>query len=114
MNDVQNSSIPSKLVSQLVVEDPEMIDIVTEFVGELPSRIAEMQDAHRKLDWEMLRMCAHRLKGAGGSYGYPMMSEVAATLEKGFVERRDDQFSDLIGQLQHLVDAANAGLSQQA
>ncbi len=110
MTDVRSSSVPSKLVSQLVIDDPEMVDIVAAFVGELPTRIAEMRNAHRALDWEMLRMCAHRLKGAGGSYGYPQLSKIAATLETGFLERRDDQFSDLVGQLQHLAEAANAGL----
>ncbi len=114
MYEVQSSSIPSKLVSQLVIEDPEMIDIVEEFVDELPTRIAEMQNAHRDLDWEMLRMCAHRLKGAGGSYGYPMLSEVAATLERGFIEHRDDQFSDLLGQIQQMAEAALAGLREHA
>ena len=114
MNDVQSGAASSKLVSQLVIDDPEMIDIVTEFVGDLPGRIAEMQNAHRELDWEMLRTCAHRLKGAGGSYGYPTLSEIAARLERGFIERRDDQFSDLVGQLQRLADAAAAGLAKQA
>ena len=73
MNNVPSGSVPSRLVSQLVIEDPEMIDVVEEFVGELPNRITEMQNAHRELDWELLRTCAHRLKGAGGSYGYPIL-----------------------------------------
>ena len=87
MNDVQSGSASSKLVSQLVIDDPEMLDIVTEFVGDLPGRIAEMQNAHR---------------------------EIAALLERGFIERRDDQFSDLVAQLQRLADAAAAGLAKQA
>ncbi len=114
MTDVRCRSVPTKLLSQLVIDDPEMIDIVTEFVGDLPARIAEMQNAHRELDWEMLRRCAHRLKGAGGSYGYPMVSEIAAVLERGFIERCDEQFSDLVTQLQGLAEAAEAGLREQA
>ena len=114
MTDVRSSSVPSKLVSQLVIDDPEMINIVTEFVGDLPARIAEMQNAHRELDWEMLRTCAHRLKGAGGSYGYPMLSEIGALLERGFIQRRDEQFSDLVSQLQRLAEAAEAGLCEHA
>ena len=110
MNDPQSNPVPETITSQLVIEDPEMIDIVTEFVDELPGRITEIRDAHRALDWDLLRMCAHRLKGAGGSYGYPKLSEIAATLEQGFIEHRDDQFSDLLSQLQTLADAANAGL----
>ena len=114
MTNVRSCSVPSTLMSQLVIDDPEMIDVVTEFVGDLPARIAEMQNAHRELDWELLRTCAHRLKGTGGSYGYPMLSEIAALLERGFVERRDDQFSDLVSQLQRLAEAAEAGLRESA
>ena len=51
MNDVQSGSASSKLVSQLVIDDPEMIDIVTEFgaepdVAEVDAVVRErMQDA---------------------------------------------------------------------
>ena len=113
MSNPQSPS-PAKLVSQLIIDDPEMIDIVEEFVAELPSRISELSDAHRRLDWEQLRTCAHRLKGAGGSYGYPRLSQVAASMEAIFIERRDDKFSDLLAQLQQLTEAAKAGLADEA
>ena len=114
MNSPQDASPGSRLISQLLLDDPEMIDIVEEFVDELPARIAELREAHRDLDWELLRNCAHRLKGAGGSYGYPMLSTVAAAMEAAFMERRDDRFSDLLAQLADLAEAAKAGLSTDA
>ena len=114
MNSPQDGSPGFRLISQLMVDDPEMTDIVVEFVAELPARIAEIREAHRALDWELLRNCAHRLKGAGGSYGYPKLSTVAASMEATFAERRDDRFSDLLAQLTDLAEAAKAGLSTDA
>lgn len=98
------------LVSQLLLDDPDLADVVAEFVGELPGRISELRTAFDTLDWELLRTLAHRLKGAGGSYGYPDVSRLAATMEDAFREHRSDSFGEWINELQQLASAAQAGL----
>lgn len=102
---------PGKLVSQLLVDDPELRDVVEEFVQGLSARIAEMRAAYARLDWELLRTLAHRLKGAGGSYGYPELSQLAAEMECGFRSHCAGQFNTWIRQLEQLSAAAREGLS---
>jgi HPt (histidine-containing phosphotransfer) domain-containing protein len=41
-----------------------------------------MERALEHSDFEALRQTAHQLKGSGGGYGYPKLSEKAATLER--------------------------------
>ncbi|MCH7808918.1 MAG: Hpt domain-containing protein [Planctomycetes bacterium] len=41
-----------------------------------------MHDAIEKSDFEALRGAAHQLKGSGGGYGYPILTELAAELER--------------------------------
>ncbi|MBI5863484.1 MAG: Hpt domain-containing protein, partial [Planctomycetes bacterium] len=79
-------STPSShpLVSQLLADDPDLRDIVVEFVDGLSTRIAELNSAHEKLDWERLKTLAHQLKGAGGSYGYPDITTLGAEMETAF------------------------------
>ncbi|MCH8967117.1 MAG: Hpt domain-containing protein [Planctomycetes bacterium] len=68
--------------SELVQEDASFADIVVQFVEGLDNRLAKMQDAIEKSDFEALRGAAHQLKGSGGGYGYPILTELAAELER--------------------------------
>jgi HPt (histidine-containing phosphotransfer) domain-containing protein len=101
---------PQTLVSQLLLEDADLRDIVEEFVAELDGRITEIKAAFNQLDWETLQTLAHRLKGAGGSYGYPDISQLAATMEQHFKTEDAAEFENWMQQLENLTHAAKAGL----
>ena len=109
-----NSTASDALVSQIIVEDPDLRDIVEEFVGELNDRLCEIRSAYEQLDWDHLTTLAHRLKGAGGSYGYPDISQVCADMEKRFRSHEADEFDTRMSQLQELVNAAIRGLESPA
>lgn len=70
------------IASELVQEDASFADIVVQFVEGLDARLAKMHDAIEKSDFEALRGAAHQLKGSGGGYGYPILTELAAELER--------------------------------
>lgn len=99
-----------KLISQLVQADADLRDVVEEFVEGLATRLTELREAHDRLDWEQLTMLAHRLKGAGGSYGYPDISQLCATMEQGFRAHQDADFNAWLARLEELAAAAVAGL----
>lgn len=100
------------LVSQLLLEDAGLRDIVEEFVAGLTSRLQELREAYAKLDFGTLALLAHRLKGAAGSYGYPDISRVCADMEAKFQAHEAGDFSTLVSQLAELCAAARAGLRQ--
>ena len=68
--------------SELVQENASYADIVVQFVDGLSRRLTTMEDALRQADFDALRAAAHQLKGSGGGYGYPVLTELAAKLEK--------------------------------
>ncbi len=68
--------------SELAREDPSFSDIVVEFVEGLGERLETMDQAIRTSDFDALRVAAHQLKGSGGGYGYPSLSQQAAGLER--------------------------------
>lgn len=111
MSDPNAPLPPKKLISELLADDPDMKDIVEDFVNGLDERLRELQDAHTKLDWQMMAMLAHRLKGAGGSYGYPPISTLGGTMESSFKAQQPGEFETWMQQLNDLVAAAKAGLS---
>lgn len=58
-----------------------MMELVDFFVTELHERVNKITDAWSSGETESLRSLAHQLKGAGGGYGFPTITESAATLE---------------------------------
>ena len=61
--------------------DPDMLEIVREFAGELPDRALALESALVGDELEDLCRLAHQLKGAGGGYGFPQITDRAALLE---------------------------------
>lgn len=107
---MSDPDLPKKLISSLLNEDPGFLDIVQDFVNSLDQRIQELRAAHEALDWDTMTMLAHRLKGAGGSYGYPDLSALGKEMEQHFQNHVATHFSAWISQLSELTAAAKAGL----
>jgi HPt (histidine-containing phosphotransfer) domain-containing protein len=70
-------------------DDPEMSELVEQFVRELPSRLLALEAVWRAGDAQSLRRMAHQLKGAGSGYGFPGVSEAAADVESAIVSWGD-------------------------
>ena len=73
--------IDEPLISEFA-DDEDIIDLVEEFVGTLPSRIEAIQQALEQDDVDMLTSLAHQLKGAGGGFGFTPITDAARQLEK--------------------------------
>jgi HPt (histidine-containing phosphotransfer) domain-containing protein len=61
--------------------DPDMAELVEEFIGALPERVRSIEEAVQAQDLEGLRRLAHQLRGAGGGYGFDVIGQAAASLE---------------------------------
>ena len=109
MNELKTKR-PQLLISQLLLEDEDLRDIVEEFVDGLETRLAEIRQAYDQMDWDAMSRLAHQLKGAGGSYGYPDISQVAASMEQGFRVQDASNFDDWFNDLTELTTAARQGL----
>ena len=63
-------------------DDPDFAEIIDQFVAGLTDKVESMQQALANADFETLQRLAHQLKGAGGSYGYPALTDSAKVLEE--------------------------------
>ncbi len=70
-------------------DDADMRELVDMFVEELPQRIAEMEQALDGGDLDLLRTLTHQLKGAGGGYGFQVITEVAREAEGAIKDGSD-------------------------
>ena len=69
------------LVSEYA-DDPDLADLVVEFVEQLPQRIERLEQAVNDADRSQLADVAHQLAGAAGGYGFASITQVARTLEQ--------------------------------
>lgn len=85
-------------------DDPDMAELVEAFVRELPTRVEAMRDQLRSGDLESLKRGAHQLKGSCGGYGFPVLTEAAATLEERLSGQTEAELERVSASLQELVD----------
>lgn len=88
--------------------DPDMLEIVREFARELPERARALEAEHAAGNQVELGRLAHQLKGAGGGYGFPLITELAAKLESAVKEGAEgsvvkDRLADLTRALRAVV-----------
>ncbi len=73
---------PLPPIVSLYADDRDLTEVIAEFVAGLPGQIDAIRHARNHGDWPLARRLAHQLKGAGGSYGYPAVTDAALRLEQ--------------------------------
>jgi HPt (histidine-containing phosphotransfer) domain-containing protein len=71
----------------LVHVDASFEPLVPKFLTNRKKEVLTMQDALSAQDFETVRTVAHGMKGAGGSYGFDRISEMAAVIEQAAKQR---------------------------
>ena len=71
-------------------DDPDMLELVQAFATDLPGRAREIESRLDASALEDVQRLAHQLKGAGGGYGFPQITEAAAALEQAIKEGSDE------------------------
>ncbi|MGD8639504.1 MAG: ATP-binding protein [Gammaproteobacteria bacterium] len=77
----QRSEPSGPIISTLLSEDPNFSDLVEKFVSELPELLRKLNHACQQQDWTALKDGLHNLKGMGGGFGYPILTELAGKAE---------------------------------
>jgi signal transduction histidine kinase/CheY-like chemotaxis protein len=71
----------SPVISQLLEDNPNLGEMVDGFVERLPETLDNIRHAMQQPDWRELKELVHQIKGTGGLYGYPGITDIAARLE---------------------------------
>jgi signal transduction histidine kinase/DNA-binding NarL/FixJ family response regulator len=86
--------------------DPDFQLLVQRFLSGLPAMLQEVLAAAEQKAWEPLRAVVHRLKGLGGGFGYPQISEAAAVLHEELRAGVHDNVDRHVAEIKRLVEAA--------
>jgi len=92
--------------STLPTDDPEIREVVVEFVKSIEQRLDAMAAALENDDFDELARIAHALKGSGGTAGFACFTEPAARIEqlaKAGQRQEVDRALDEIRQVKEIV-----------
>jgi len=89
--------------------DPDMAEVIDEFIACLPGTLEAMSESLANNGHQELQRLAHQLKGAGGGYGYPLLTEQARKLEDAAKAGDPEAARLALNELQALFRAVIAG-----
>ncbi|MDH5393584.1 MAG: ATP-binding protein [Gammaproteobacteria bacterium] len=92
------------LLSHLLKDGPEFLDLVLSFIHQLPARMNSLFDAISRHDWQLLSQLVHDLKAVSGGYGYLEMSDMAARLEFILARNNYQSVTRMMRELNALAD----------
>ena len=91
-----------KFHSTLPTDDPEIREVVAEFIDSIGQRMDAMSAALASEDFDELARLAHALKGSGGTAGFNCFTVPAARIEKLAKSQQPDNIDDAIGEIREL------------
>jgi CheY-like chemotaxis protein len=98
------------IVSSLLASEPDLADLIREFVKKLPEMINNIKLAYAQGDLEGLRHEVHTLKGTGGNFGYAEVFELAKRIEFEIVAGNHYGAGELIEALEAIIVRVEQGL----
>lgn len=66
----------------VVALERQIAALVPRFLAHRAADVGKLRAAVAEADFETIRATAHRMKGAGGAYGFPEISRLGAALEE--------------------------------
>jgi len=98
------------IISTVLEEEPDFIDIVSRFVNRLPEQIEEIRTLNNAKRFSELAKLVHDLKGVSGNMGYKQITELAGKMEFQVANRNISETNYLITQLEALNKRIQAGI----
>ncbi len=100
------------ITSNLLENDPELIDLIDKFIGRLPGMQKAINDAYDNNNEEQLSGLIHQMKGVGGNYGYPALTELCAKIEFQITSQNTETISSLMQEFNQMIEEIISGYDQ--
>lgn len=79
----EQSSTDAK-ATRILVQPPDGLpyNVVVAFLDNCRKGLQSLKDATERLDYDFVKVYGHRMKGCGGAYGFPALTETGASIEQ--------------------------------
>jgi len=76
-----NFAGPAPIYSSVLEDDPSMLDVVRQYISNLEKTKTALNQAVSRQEWDTVARLVHDIKGTGGAFGFPQLSETAKELD---------------------------------
>lgn len=98
----QNSNM--KQGEKIIVHvDAELEDLIPGFLENRHKDIKSMLEALEQGDYETIQVMSHRIKGAGGSYGFDAITDIGRSIEQAAKSRESEVIRKWVDQLSNYL-----------
>lgn len=108
VSDSQESGAP--LTSSLLVDEPEMIDLIERFANKLPKYIDKIVESSEAEKWDEVSLYSHDLKGTSGNYGFGELYRLMQDIEFELTKENYTGIHVMVNQLHNIHKRIKAGL----
>jgi len=98
------------LLSSLLTDEPEMMDLVQRFAYKLPQYMENISVSNKNKKWDELRDYVHDLKGTSGNYGFDDLYKLMLNIEFELTKENYNGVHSLVKSLGNLCQRIQAGL----
>jgi signal transduction histidine kinase/CheY-like chemotaxis protein/HPt (histidine-containing phosphotransfer) domain-containing protein len=98
------------LISTILIDEPEMKDLVQRYVGKLPQYIENILESDKDKRWDDLRQHVHDMKGTSGNYGYNELYKLMQNIEFELTKENYDGVHTMITRIEGIYERIQAGL----
>lgn len=89
----------------IVKVNPDFKEFIPEFFEDVRNDIKSMKAALQKGEYETVRKTAHKIKGAGGGYGFDAVTDSGRSIEKAAKERNQDETLKWLDELSDYLES---------
>lgn len=98
------------LRSSILIDEPEMIDLVERFVAKLPGYVANIRKNYENECWDDFRKNIHDLKGTSGNYGFEELYKLMQDVEFELTKENYEGLRYSVNEIESLHARIKAGL----
>ena len=102
----------SPILSDLLEEEPGMASLIKSFIEQLPDMVSSLKSALKSGDDELFKKTAHNLKGMGGGFGFPQISDLGGRIEFEFAKEDAAAITKSIEEVESLLARIQYGIAE--
>ncbi|MCK5335911.1 MAG: response regulator [Gammaproteobacteria bacterium] len=100
--DVKSDS--EKLENSSSYDDPDVLEIKKNFIASLPLKLEIVKKSFKQRQLTTVKSEIHKIKGLGGSVGYPEITSLSLKIEQSLARNDLYQCESLIQQMEQLIE----------
>jgi HPt (histidine-containing phosphotransfer) domain-containing protein len=87
--------------AKILIHPPQGLprDVVAGFLSRCRASVGNLNASVERGEFEAARVFGHRLKGTGGGYGFPKLTEIGMAIERAAVAKQPGELRDLAAEL---------------